>query len=1105
MRIMKRFALWLVLIVPVPASGQWSLLHTFHTNDGILYMVYFMDFVGNPSAGFVGIDGTLYRTGDGGATWGAVLPNLSGHPSSVCFKNAVVGWCTVDGGLVGNPAVYKTTDGGGSWTGLSIAGQGSDVSYNAATGRLLVSIRSANVQASYTSTDDGATWTAISNVTSQNGFAFCNGQQGILSSYAPSAAGTPFYRTNNGGQTWTSLNVFIHSWSPCAVPGTNTIVAAQDQSSSIWASTDAGVTWNVTSNVSPDHLTGCVQSGPCNMYIQSYDGLYVSGDLKTWTWIRGPGNTYDTRFFVGKTTVYAGDASTGSLYEFQSGIGDWPTLRFTPASITVSAAANCPAQTAFAAFQNLSCLPLTVLSASITDSSVWHLVRRPLPAVVPTGDSVGFQLITLNDTSGTFTGGLQLLIQTTGGLTDTTLKVVLQIAGIVSPTIQPISVTLADRCLELDTVVQLRNNHCDTIVLDSLAMQKSGLFLNGNISLPISIPPDSECTLPFRARPKDRGTFSDTAFIRLRCHGYTLDTTIALEGSVHSSFISADLTPQAANFHTVDACQESFDTVYLRNTSCDSAKLTELFLSGTKFQILQPQLNQWIVDNDSIAIILALPGNTAPGTYSDELDLMLDNGGTQQFYALPVSATVVKMAPEKFVTPATVQRDSIPLCTTFDTTIVFTAQTGCDSISISSLQYVGTGSVFLQTKPALPAELHSGDTIRCTLSWNAPASATLDGSLTVVGTGFDTVVPVHLSMRADSGNDVTLSIPKTAFVASACAIDSTDLSIINRGCAALAFDTVGIVGPMGAFSIAASSLPIVLAPDSSTIIRVYFNGATASSGTATLHAHEMSGMVRDIPLSGTFIPLDTARVALRLLAGSSPTLPAGNTTGFALYFADSVAAETQLQTFDCTLDFDQNILGLLNNPVGTNGWNIQTVVSGAGSMRLSCSRSSTSPISPNETIGTFFAEAFVSDSLHTTLTLEHVTFTPNDPSYEHCVLASAIDPPALSFQVENQCGDSILIRSMRSEPIIEAIAVQPNPLERSSNQTLLVTIEARTTTTADLRLLDLLGRTRMELQELLNKGPNALELPVSSIEHGAYVLEANAQGYRALRQVVILP
>src|SRR5581483_5506828 len=33
MRIMKRFALWLVLIVPVPASGQWSLLHTFHTND----------------------------------------------------------------------------------------------------------------------------------------------------------------------------------------------------------------------------------------------------------------------------------------------------------------------------------------------------------------------------------------------------------------------------------------------------------------------------------------------------------------------------------------------------------------------------------------------------------------------------------------------------------------------------------------------------------------------------------------------------------------------------------------------------------------------------------------------------------------------------------------------------------------------------------------------------------------------------------------------------------------------------------------------------------------------------------------------------------------
>jgi photosystem II stability/assembly factor-like uncharacterized protein len=62
-------------------------------------------------------EGQFYFTSDSGQTWGAVVPNVdfSDTIESFQFVNALVGWVLVDQ-TGGNPALYKTTDGGATWT-----------------------------------------------------------------------------------------------------------------------------------------------------------------------------------------------------------------------------------------------------------------------------------------------------------------------------------------------------------------------------------------------------------------------------------------------------------------------------------------------------------------------------------------------------------------------------------------------------------------------------------------------------------------------------------------------------------------------------------------------------------------------------------------------------------------------------------------------------------------------------------------------------------------------------------------------------------------------------------------------------------------------------
>jgi photosystem II stability/assembly factor-like uncharacterized protein len=1094
---MKRFVLLLAalsaLFLSHPARGQWNFVNNFSSTSNV-NSIYFLDDIGVPTTGFVGVGTDVFRTVNGGTTWTKVLSVPSGWTTGFVFKNASIGWCCVAGNQT-TPAIYKTINGGISWVPLSPVGLASDVKYNAAKGWLFLSTHT-GIAKSLVSADDGNTWGPINSSMDENGFAFCDSLHGILSAHT-----SPFCRTSDGGFTWYSLGLTIHSWSPIAIPGTNTFVAAEDITSNMHCSTDAGATWTAAGTV-PGTLTGCVQAGPCNVYVQSSQGMFHSTDLATWIPMGGPGNGFDTRFFVGTRTIYAADGA-GNLYEQGAFAGGWPSLDYSPHTLDVTLAAGCGPKMDTAIFVNPTCLPLTVLSASVIDSNIWSIMpNQPIPLMLGSGDTMRIAITAHDDSVGTFHDELRLLLRTIVGTTDTVLFLNLTAAPMTPPTLRSASVSLPDRCTSADTVFYIRNNNCDTIQIASLAMLDTSLFDLLPLSLPIALAPDSQYAIPVSAIPKMKGTFADSVTIVLTANGFTLDTSLVLYGTVGNSALAASLTPDSIAFDTVLECNTKFDTLYLRNISCDSFQITQASISSKPFVLLDSVRNTWVAPGDSIAIVIALSGSPQAGDDSDDLSLILNNSGSQESLLIPLTGSVRSTPTNVYVSTDTITADSISACSEFDTAILITAQTGCDSISINSLKYAGTGNVNITVSPAFPTVLHTGDTVRFNVSYSPAGTGAANGIIHIKGVGIDTTITLHITVR-DDAQPVQLAVSRTSFTARPCGLDSATITLSNPGCIPVTLDSLVLYSGSSEFTLPLLSLPFNIPADSTISTMIYFSGNGSSSSSSpifdTLHTHDGTGHAQHIPVLGTILPIDTAHVGIALNMGSTLTPIVGGMTSPLLYFNDTVATSNDLQSMHCVMTFNGNVLTEIGSTYGLSGWNVQEQ-SGApsGTLDLLCTRSSTSVILPGQPIASVLFQADLSDSVSTPITLTSVTFSPADPTYEQCTLASAIAPPSIEIQLAPQCGDSIILRTLRNEPLLTSVQVLPQESD------MLVSFRSREASEVTITLRDMLGRLRTDMMYDATSGMNAITLPSTQLEQGMYFVELSAGGSRIVKQVGML-
>lgn len=1088
----------IVLMLSVrPAVSQWVQLADFYES---ITSVYFLESVNLPNIGFVGAGGDIFRTMNGGISWTQVQTNIPGVPTGFAFKDGSTGWVSIGNDGVSS-AIYKTVNGGLTWTPLNVNGIGSDVYYNPTTGLLFLSLRRTNAF-SVISPDDGATWRYFNNETDENGFAFCDPMHGMLTSLGVT------YGTSDGGNTWSILPLGLHSWSPCAIPNTSTFVAANDMGQKVYNSTDAGKSWNQIPGIpAGDELSGCVQPGRCGVYVQTSQGIYESPTLKGWTFIGGPGNTFDSRFFAGTKYVYAGGTG-GDIQRLQQQATDWPTLQFQPSSLILNEATGCPPKSVVATFVNLTCLPVSVVTAGLSDSLQWILGQHVLPDTLAPGDTIQFDLTGIGKLPGKNMSNLQLLIKSNVGTTDTALPLTINVQGVIPPTLRPVSVTLHDRCTPLDTVFRIQNNHCVTIRVTSIAMKDSTLFSLLGFTLPIILAPDSVCDIPVHAQPKAKGLFEDSAAVTFSYDAFTLDTSVTLTGNVPSSIIAASFSDSAISFDTISNCEPKLDTIYMKNIACDSAQITLAQLGVSSAFIMSNNILHTILGpDDSIPIIIELPGSTT-GNYSDELDILLDNGAYREEYPIKLSGSVVHGLATPIISASTLQRDSIPPCANFDTSLTMTFTSACaDSLQISSIQYSGTGNITITSSPTLPSTIHNGDTVKYNISYSPVANEVVAGKIEVKGIGFDTLLPLHFSAGSGGAGQLSMSAKRSTLSANFCHEDSLVIELYNTGCVSSFVDSLAIQSlfpNQTQFLLPTIKVPFTIPTEDSVPIKVYYAGDGVGNGSATLLAREPGGKLLTQPISGSTIPTSSARVGIALSPSSRLNPVVGETTTPYLYFVDAVPASNALLSLNCNVAFNANVLQDLV-PVGQNGWSVNELSSTQTGVSLAITRTTATPIAAGDQIATLPLEAYISDTLSTPIALTSLNFSPADPNYERCTLAAAIAPPMLNVTVNTQCGDSALSAILRGDRIIiSSVQVKPNPLTKNGASEMTVSFISSERAIATVTISDVLGRTRATASTNATVGSNSIALPTNSLDEGVYYVDVAEGRTHVVTRVAVI-
>jgi photosystem II stability/assembly factor-like uncharacterized protein len=232
-----------------------------------------------------GYDGVVYKTFDRGLTWQSIgYPNLSGDllASDVKFITHDLGYVT--GSRPGIPnSLFKTTDGGATWTTLSLnAGQAVDfVDVNHGW---MINVGGLG----YRTTDGGVNWTQM--LLPNQGFSpnltrmdFINQNVGWVVGWYGYAA-----HTTNAGVTWQLQNISdqdqvilgLHVLSETEVYA---VGAPSGGTPSLYHTVDAGATWIKTPLPAEFSLSAVFATASGNVWTSGYDGtvLHKAGTVGT--------------------------------------------------------------------------------------------------------------------------------------------------------------------------------------------------------------------------------------------------------------------------------------------------------------------------------------------------------------------------------------------------------------------------------------------------------------------------------------------------------------------------------------------------------------------------------------------------------------------------------------------------------------------------------------------------------------------------------------------------------------------------------------------------------------------------------------------------------
>ncbi|MDP4199978.1 MAG: choice-of-anchor D domain-containing protein [Bacteroidota bacterium] len=752
----------------------------------------------------------------------------------------------------------------------------------------------------------------------------------------------------------------------------------------------------------------------------------------------------------------------------------------------------CYAYDTVLSITNLGCDTLRLTKAQLSILSAWSITdtsgkQLTLPAIIAPNTSFRFRLGALPNGLKSISDSLQLKMHFQGR--DTNEKIRLELSGrYTSPltSLLPMQFDSLATCVSMDSTVSITNSGCDKLDITQVDLNGADWSLldtNGqSIAFPISVLPGTHNVFKIRFAPKVIGQKHGTLTLHIKYLDSASTVTMQLDGTGvdAGSFSYA----RAFDFGAVSVCSYYDTTVIFRNTSCSAITLQSLQI-GNGFTLLDAgMLPATVAEGSGLALHIrfkpsdksvksgqAIIRYLMDGTYIDDTIALVGTGTSG-------TSTLESKSPltAQSFTPRTE-------CDHTDSVSFVLFNSGCDTTRVTALSFDGTlAPTFRATaNKLLPATIIGTDSLRITLGIAQLVEGSYSGNLHIQfilsdRSVHDSLVPVTLTV---SRGPRSMKMETTAIAfgtISACTPRDTVIVYSDTGCAAITIFARDIAGT--GFTLSKQGIdPIVLKPGESDTLHVHYDGSVSGpiQATVTVSSNSDVNPIRTVTVSATSLPSESINFVLKV--SKTPVL-AGEQLIVGLYPDRnvSIAAITSLSgVLDYYDDAFESIVAPSSMAGTTLAWNsVRIGRHNRSSFQVSNARGfqfdTTIPVLSIPLV------AVVADSVGGDIFVDSLRMSGATPNAADCVESNMLASVQTGLTI--QCNDSLLIGTLRNEPLLLIAPPKPNPVTAQTGFTADLDLRAACDGRAEISVSDALGRS-VSKQSIAIAGRNPAELTLN--------------------------